>query len=67
MVDYGCFIRVDIFDNVSRGTILILHLREIDMMEIWKGEVSELYLQWVGREYTWGAAWIIIIQIEIQG
>ena len=46
-MDYGCFIRVDIFDNVSRGTILMLHLREIDMMEIWKGEVSELYLQWV--------------------
>jgi hypothetical protein len=46
-VDYGCFIRVDIFDNISRGTILMLHLREIDMMEIWKGEVSELYLQWV--------------------
>ena len=31
LVDYGCFIRVDIFDNVSRGTILILHLREIDI------------------------------------
>ena len=30
-MDYGCFIRVDIFDNVSRGTILILHLREIDI------------------------------------
>jgi hypothetical protein len=31
LVDYGCFIRVDIFDNVSRRTILMLCLREIDM------------------------------------